>query len=124
MDIVAERTDPRLVRVALDTYWAYAGGQDPVALIGRWRDRSGYYHAKDGNEHGVTELGKGRIAMGAFLAGALRAPVEWVVVEQDTPDPAPAEASRRIRRHVAGLELGVPLGRRPPPEAPQADARR
>lgn len=45
--LVCENTDPALVKLQLDTYWALRAGQDPVTLIGRYGDRIASLHQKD-----------------------------------------------------------------------------
>ena len=40
-------TDPALVNLELDVYWAQHGGSDPVALIERFRGRVPILHIKD-----------------------------------------------------------------------------
>jgi sugar phosphate isomerase/epimerase len=46
-DILLENTDPALVGVELDTYWAMRGGQDPAALLTRLGKRARLIHQKD-----------------------------------------------------------------------------
>ena len=46
-DIIMENTDPSLVFIELDTYWAARGGQNPVDLIKKYRDRLILLHQKD-----------------------------------------------------------------------------
>jgi sugar phosphate isomerase/epimerase len=46
-DIILEHTDPKLVQVELDTYWAMRGGQDPAALLKAWGERVRLIHQKD-----------------------------------------------------------------------------
>ena len=46
-DIIMENTDPALVYIELDTYWAYRGGQDPLQLIDKYKDRLVLLHQKD-----------------------------------------------------------------------------
>ncbi len=47
MDWIAELTDPELVGLQLDTYWAARGGVDPVEMIDRYKDRLVNLHQKD-----------------------------------------------------------------------------
>lgn len=47
MDVIVENTDPELVGIELDTYWALRGGADPVALIRKWKGRVPLLHQKD-----------------------------------------------------------------------------
>lgn len=46
-DLIYENTDPALVKLQLDTYWAARGGADPVELIHRYADRLVSLHQKD-----------------------------------------------------------------------------
>ena len=46
-DIIYENTDPELVNIQLDTYWAARGGADPVELINRYSKRLVSLHQKD-----------------------------------------------------------------------------
>ncbi len=47
LDLIAEYSDPALVDLELDTYWAARGGLDPVEAIERFRDRLVMLHQKD-----------------------------------------------------------------------------
>lgn len=46
-DLILEHTDPALVKVELDAYWALRGGQDPVAFLKKWGERVRLIHQKD-----------------------------------------------------------------------------
>jgi sugar phosphate isomerase/epimerase len=46
-DILTSRTDPRLVHLEVDLYWAWRGTADPVDLIHRHRGRIKQVHVKD-----------------------------------------------------------------------------
>lgn len=46
-EIILENTDPELVKLELDTYWIYRGGQDPIAWMNRYADRVLLLHQKD-----------------------------------------------------------------------------
>jgi sugar phosphate isomerase/epimerase len=46
-DLILEHTDPALVKVELDTYWALRGGQDPTAFLKKWGERVRLIHQKD-----------------------------------------------------------------------------
>lgn len=47
LDVIMERTDPQLVDMEIDTYWASRGGLDPIAALYRYRDRLSMIHQKD-----------------------------------------------------------------------------
>jgi sugar phosphate isomerase/epimerase len=46
-DLILENTDPDLVKLELDTYWMYRGGQDPIAWMKKYADRVILLHQKD-----------------------------------------------------------------------------
>jgi len=46
-DLILQNTDPNLVKLELDTYWMYRGGQDPVAWMTSHADRIVLLHQKD-----------------------------------------------------------------------------
>ncbi|MDR2618818.1 MAG: sugar phosphate isomerase/epimerase [Treponema sp.] len=47
IDLILIHTDPALVKLELDTYWAMRGGQDPVALLKKYGERVRLIHQKD-----------------------------------------------------------------------------
>jgi sugar phosphate isomerase/epimerase len=49
MELIAENTDPALVDLQLDTFWAARGGADPVKVIRQYRNRMIMLHQKDFN---------------------------------------------------------------------------
>lgn len=46
-DLILEYTDPALVKLEMDTYWMYRGGQDPIAWMQKCADRVILLHQKD-----------------------------------------------------------------------------
>lgn len=46
-EIIMENTDPDLVKIEMDTYWIYRGGQDPITWMERYADRIILLHQKD-----------------------------------------------------------------------------
>jgi sugar phosphate isomerase/epimerase len=46
-DLILANTDPDLVKLEMDTYWMYRGGQDPVAWMKQCADRVILLHQKD-----------------------------------------------------------------------------
>ncbi len=46
-EMIMENTDPSLVFIELDTYWAARAGQNPVSLMKKYRDRIILIHQKD-----------------------------------------------------------------------------
>jgi sugar phosphate isomerase/epimerase len=46
-DLILENTDPALVKLEIDTYWMYRGGQDPIEWMNKCADRVILLHQKD-----------------------------------------------------------------------------
>lgn len=65
------------VFLEVDTYWAFVGGVDPVALLGRLGDRVQFIHVKDGEPTGDTlqqqPAGSGQVPVLDVLAAAPQA---------------------------------------------------
>ena len=84
LEILASGLDPAVI-LELDTYWAAAGGQDVVALLGRLGDRVRFLHIKDGpiESDPLTQLavGSGKMPVWDIIAAAKS--LEVGVVELD-----------------------------------------
>ena len=115
MEILAQETDPALVKFNIDVFWLHYAGQNPSEFITRHADRAGYFHFKDGREikpllgkrHAeFTELGRGDVDLKAAYKTALQVGAEWLVYEQDSTNLSPLEAatvSRAYLRDSLGL---------------------
>ncbi|WP_308465087.1 sugar phosphate isomerase/epimerase family protein [Rathayibacter soli] len=55
-DLVLDNTDPELVKLELDTYWMYRGGQDPLDWMRKCADRVILLHQKDFPENAPQPL--------------------------------------------------------------------
>ncbi len=113
MEILAQETDPQYVKFNLDVFWLYYGGQDPAAFIRKHKDRTGYFHFKDGrrSSQGVvhpefTELGRGEVDLPAVMQAVREVGAEFIVVEQDSTHLTPLE-SISISRDYLRDTLGV-----------------
>ena len=85
LDHLLENTDPNLVKIELDVYWAAYAGHDPLALLNRLGDRITLIHFKDmAADRSMTEVGKGTLDMQGMTAFAQQHNV-WAVVEHDHP---------------------------------------
>jgi len=96
-DVLLDDTDPGLVQLELDVYWATKGGRDPVDLFGRWPGRFPLLHLKDmapGPQREFAELGRGIIDFGRILTRAKAAGVRHFYVEQDEGRVPPFERAR------------------------------
>jgi sugar phosphate isomerase/epimerase len=95
-DILTEETDPRLVHLEVDLFWAFRGASDPVDLIARNRGRIKQVHVKDLDVNGsFTDPGAGLIDFGRIFARSREAGLVEYIVERDdagTPPRTPADA--------------------------------
>ncbi len=112
MEIIAQETDPALVKFNIDVYWVTFGGESPVYFIRRHAERAGYYHFKDGSrsQEGrpiFQELGRGMVDLkGAIAAAREIGKAEWIVAEQDStqlPHLESASISRRYMKEALGV---------------------
>lgn len=85
LEHLLEITDPDLVKIELDVYWAAYAGHDPLALLNRLDKRVALIHFKDmAPDRSMTEVGKGILGMPGLIAFARQHGL-WAVVENDYP---------------------------------------
>jgi sugar phosphate isomerase/epimerase len=88
-DTLVADTDPALVKLELDLFWAVAAGEDPKAIINRHPGRIYAYHVKDRTADGkMTSVGKGTIDFADIFTLNATAGVKHFYVENDQ-SPAP-----------------------------------
>ena len=115
-DVLMGEFDPS-IRLELDIYWAVEGGQDPLAMMKKYRDRLALIHIKDRkpgfgftyapDEHAAhfTEAGSGTIDWKTDLGEARRLGVTQFFVDQDGSD-LPVEESLRVSwKYLSGLSV-------------------
>ncbi|TME91935.1 MAG: sugar phosphate isomerase/epimerase [Chloroflexi bacterium] len=99
-------TDPSVVDLELDVFWAAYAGRDPLALIREHRDRIRLLHLKDiapGQTPPDVPVGRGTLDWDAILDAGGGAGVRWYIVEQDNPrDPLDdiTQSARYLQRHI------------------------
>ncbi|BCL83724.1 sugar phosphate isomerase [Ktedonobacteria bacterium brp13] len=80
-----EITDPALVKIELDMYWAAYAGSDPLPLLQKLGQRVALIHFKDmAVDHSMTEVGHGILDMQGITRFAHQHGI-WAVVEHDHP---------------------------------------
>lgn len=88
-DRLLKETDPALVKVELDLYWALHAGENLATLIERLAPRLYAYHVKDMRpDRSMTAVGQGTIDFGALFKLKGSAGVRHFYVENDEA-PAP-----------------------------------
>lgn len=132
MDRLLEGTDPELVKIELDTYWALRGGVDPVGFLRRLGSRCGLVHQKDlpastrpvnmlemfragdviseekfvqvWKAEDFTEIGDGVMNIARILDEIRKLDfAEFVFVEQDMTAMPPLESVERSFRNLTRL---------------------
>jgi sugar phosphate isomerase/epimerase len=95
-DILTGETDPRLVHLEVDLFWAFRGANDPVDLIQRLRGRIKQVHVKDMDVNAsFADPGAGLIDFGRIFQHAREAGLVEYIVERDdagSPPRSPADA--------------------------------
>src|SRR5437016_12408171 len=87
-DVFVERTDPKVVRLQLDTGNMVMGGGDPFAYLQRYRDRYWSFHLKDvvPDRSHDTVLGTGTVDFKRLLAAVPDLDRKFCYVEQEGQD--------------------------------------
>lgn len=96
-DYLLAKTDPRFVKLQLDTFHVAQPGQDPAQLLRQYPRRFVSLHLKDirkdktpdntgeARDEDGRPLGQGKIAWSAVLKASRRAGVQWYILEDETP---------------------------------------
>lgn len=93
-DSLLQATDPSLVKIELDVYWAAFAGVDPVEYLQTLGERVALLHLKDmAADRSMTEVGKGTLDMQGMCEFA-QARGLWGVVEHDHPQIPSLESAR------------------------------
>jgi sugar phosphate isomerase/epimerase len=99
-NILLKETDPTLVKMELDIYWAVKAGHDPVTLFKASPGRYVMWHVKDMDnteKKFFTEVGNGTINFKNIFANAKLSGMKYFFVEQDVcPGPPLASAAKSI----------------------------
>jgi inosose dehydratase len=123
LDLVMESSDPKYVKLLLDTAHSLAGGGDPAAAIEKYHERIQLVHLKDvvnipldtpGAKYPFkfVELGRGKVDLPAVFAALEKVKYHgWAVVELDrVPDQSStpkqcAMTSRKYLEEKVGAKL-------------------
>jgi inosose dehydratase len=120
IDIILESSDPRYVKLELDTGHSVAGGGDPAEAIRKYHDRLLFLHLKDVVDSTVAEngkypfkwveLGRGKVDFPAVFAALEQMKFRgWAVVELDrVPDKSTTpKESAMISRAYLETKIGI-----------------
>ena len=85
-DILLAETDPRLVTMQLDLFWAVQGGKDPLAYFAKYPGRFSSVHVKDMAAGGaMVDVGAGQLPFAKYFAQSKQAGIQHYFVEHDEP---------------------------------------
>jgi sugar phosphate isomerase/epimerase len=94
-DVLTDETDPDVVHLQLDLFWAVRGARDPVDIIEANRGRVRQFHVKDLNQGGsFADPGQGLIDFARIFRNIRQSGLEYIVERDDagTPPRQPADA--------------------------------
>ncbi|MCD6347740.1 MAG: sugar phosphate isomerase/epimerase, partial [Bacteroidales bacterium] len=97
-DSLLELTDPKLVAMEMDLYWAVRGGADPVDYFNRYPGRFELWHVKDmedSEDKFFAEVGYGTIDFERIFAAQKKAGLVYYFVEQDAFRGDPLESVKK-----------------------------
>jgi sugar phosphate isomerase/epimerase len=113
-DLMVDQTDPKLVCLELDIFWAFHAGQDPVKLMQKHPGRWHLMHVKDmrpgtetGGFSGKTDrnndvaVGTGMIDVPAALCEAVKQGVKHYFIEDESS--APVQQIPQSLRYLESL---------------------
>jgi sugar phosphate isomerase/epimerase len=96
IDKLIAATDPTLVELELDTYWAAFAGVDPIGFIHKHAERIVALHLKDMTpDRQFAEVGDGTLDIAGFTEAAQAAGTRYYIVENDDPKVPSLESARR-----------------------------
>ena len=119
-DIMLTRSDPELLKMEMDVFWATYAGQDPLDYFRKYPGRFPLLHIKDlkpGFPTSTTSfpydtgpnpfapVGEGRIDWVKIFAHARQAGTQHIFVEQDRCDGSPFEAIKTSFNYLKNLRL-------------------
>lgn len=113
LDILLQKTDPKLVHFEMDVGWVAAAGADPLKLMAKYKGRFTQMHVKDikastqsnfNLKQDPTEIGTGMLDWKKLLPAAYAEGVRGFFVEQEPPFTRPRiEAVKMDFDYLAGL---------------------
>lgn len=108
-DILYESTDPKLVKMELDCFWAVHAGHTPEKIMKHYADRLVSLHLKDlmieNGEPVSTEIGNGVINMQELIEQGTAHSVDWFIVEQENFKQDPLESVKQNAKYILDLQL-------------------
>jgi sugar phosphate isomerase/epimerase len=112
-------TSDKRLKIELDVFWSYVGGQDNVALLNKWKGRVASLHVKDvekgtprqNSERNIPrtafkEVGAGILDWPRLLKAAEDAGTEFYLIEQDSTPGDPLVSVRQSVDFLKQVQVG------------------
>ncbi len=97
-------TDPDLVGLELDVYWAAFAGTDPIGLLEKYPGRIPVVHLKDmDQERRFAEVGDGTLDIVGICEAAVKQGTEWLIIEHDAPTMPSLDSAKRSLDNLRAL---------------------
>jgi sugar phosphate isomerase/epimerase len=97
-DLLFENTDPELVKMELDCFWAKFAGYEPTNIMEKYKNRCISLHLKDmkfeGDKKTSTEIGSGTLDLKQYVQTGEQNGVRWFVIEQEDYDRDPMDVAQ------------------------------
>jgi sugar phosphate isomerase/epimerase len=104
LDVLLENTDPLVVALELDVYWAAYAGVDPASYLRRHAGRALLIHVKDmAADRSFTEVGDGTLDMAGICRAARAQGTRWYIVENDQPKIPSLESAKRSLENLGPI---------------------
>ncbi|MDX2109593.1 MAG: sugar phosphate isomerase/epimerase [Verrucomicrobiota bacterium] len=101
MEWLANELDPAACDLCVDVGWVKKAGHDPAEFMLKYKERIGYFHFKDVDDKGWTELGRGTVDFKSVMAALPEVKgARWVMVEQDQTRNDPLDSIRWSREYL------------------------
>ena len=98
IDVIGEKCS-----LEIDTYWSFYAGVNNREFLPSKKDNIVYLHLKDGIDGHPKALGEGNNDIGSVLDAAKQMGIEWVIVENDDPEPNGFDDIARSLKYLKGL---------------------
>jgi sugar phosphate isomerase/epimerase len=106
LDYLLDNTDPALVMLELDVYWASYAGVDPSTYIGKRPGRAQLIHMKDMTpQRTFAEVGDGTLNLASVAHVAREHGAQWLIVENDAPAMPSLESARRSLENLRAINV-------------------
>src|SRR5699024_7307126 len=99
LELLFENTEPELVKMELDCYWATFAGYNPEEIIKKYANRMISLHLKDmkkeNNQMRSIEISSGILDISRLIHIGKETGIPWFIVEQEDFDMDPMKSAKK-----------------------------